>query len=150
MTNNKGNNPHFGLIRSISDGIIEVGVEAPIACSSCEVSSSCGLADHAEKIIHVKSDRSSFDVGEKVALTYEETLSSKALLLVYVLPIVVIILAIIVANSFTDNELIIGLSALLSLLPYFLLFKLFSKSINRVFSFSILKMEELSHLKQNA
>lgn len=149
MTNNSGNNTHFGLIRSISKNGIEVGVEAPIACSSCEVSSSCGLSDKEEKIIHVKNVEQDHFVGEKVSLVYKEELSTKALLLVYILPILVIVIVLFIASKLTSNELIIGVSALLSLIPYFLLFKLFSKKIDRIFSFSIAKTGEEIQAKLN-
>lgn len=142
MTNNSGNSTHIGLIRSISENIVEVGVEAPIACSSCEVSSSCGLSDKEEKIIHIKTFGKDHFVGEKVSLLYKEELSTKALLLVYIIPMLVIVLVLFIASRLTSNELIIGVSALLSLVPYFLLFKLFSKRIDRIFSFSIGKAED--------
>ena len=149
MTNNSGDNTHFGLIRSIDESGIEVGVEAPIACSSCEVSSSCGLSEKEEKIIHIKVGDPSHFVGERVSLVYKEELSTKALLLVYILPMLVIVFALLLVSHFTSNELIIGLSALFSLIPYFLLIKLFSKRIDRIFSFSIAKAKDEIQPKLN-
>lgn len=142
MTNNSGNNTHVGLIRSITPSEIEIGVEAPVACSSCEVASSCGLADREEKIIIVKTDDQHHFIGEKVTLAYKEELSTKALLIVYIFPVIVIVFVLYIAQLFTENELIIGFSALLSLIPYFLLFNVFSKRIDKVFSFSIAHFDE--------
>lgn len=142
MTNNSEESRHFGIVRSIRNGEVEVGVEPPVACSSCEVSSSCGLSDKEEKIISIQDEESGYRIGEKVELTYEERLSTRALVLVYILPLVVIITAIFITQLFTKSELVIGLVALLSLIPYFLLFKLFNKSISTIFSFSILKLSE--------
>lgn len=142
MTNITEESRHFGIIRSITNGEIEVGVDPPVACSSCEVSSSCGLSDKEEKIINIHTSTSEYNIGEKVEVTYEEKLSSRALVLVYILPLVVIITTIYITQLLTNSELIIGLVALLSLIPYFLLFKLFSKSISTIFSFSILKLNE--------
>lgn len=142
MTNNLDDSQHFGLIRSIEGGEMLVGVDPPVACSACEVSSSCGLSDKEEKIIHIKVNSENYAVGEKVQVTYEEKLSSKALLIVYIFPLIVLVGSIYVTQLYTKNELIIGLVALFSLVPYFFLFKLFDKSINKVFSFSILKLGE--------
>ena len=142
MTNNTEESRHFGIVRSIIGGEIEVGVDPPVACSSCEVASSCGLSDKDEKIINVQDSTSAYQIGEKVEVSYHEKLSNKALIIVYILPLIVIVASVYITQLFTRNELIIGLVALLSLIPYFLLFKLFNKSISSIFSFSILKLKE--------
>jgi sigma-E factor negative regulatory protein RseC len=142
MTNNFDDNQHFGFIRAIDNNEMEIGVDPPIACSSCEVSSSCGLSDLEEKLIQVKINSNEYDIGEKVQVTFEEKLSTIALLIVYIFPLLVIIVSIYIIQIYTDNELIVGLVALFSLVPYFLLFKLFDKKINKVFSFSIRKLSK--------
>jgi len=149
MTNNLENNTHIGFIRSIKEDKIEVGVEPPVACSSCEVSSSCGLADKEEKIITIQHVSNTYSVGDAVSLSYEEKLSTKALLLVYVIPVLIVSLTLFITQLLTKNELIIGLAALLSLIPYFLLFRFFNKSIQRIFSFKIDKLSENVHAKSN-
>lgn len=148
MTNNSGNDIHIGFIRSIHDGEIEVGVEPPVACSSCEVSSSCGLADKEEKIITIQDTSRVYSVGDTVSLSYEEKLSTKAMLLVYVIPVFLVALTLFITQLYTKNELIIGLIALMSLFPYFLLFKFFNKSIQRIFSFRIDKLSGENTLSQ--
>ena len=149
MTNNSENNTHIGFIRSIHDGEIEVGVEPPVACSSCEASASCGLADKDEKIITIKDASETYSVGDTVSLSYEEKLSTKALLLVYVIPVFIVAITLFITQLYTSNELIIGLTALLILFPYFFLFKFFNKSIQRIFSFRIDKLSEEIHANPN-
>jgi len=141
MTNSSEDNLHFGKVRSINDMTLEVEVKAPIACSSCEVSSSCGISSDDLKILTIHDEQREYNVGEHVKVVYEEELSSKALALVYIVPLVLLIIVMIIVQLFTDNEIVIGLSMIFSLLPYFLLFKVFNGSITKVFAFSIQKME---------
>lgn len=141
MTNNPENMQHFGMVRSVNDNTIEVEVNAPIACSSCQVSSSCGLSSDDLKIITIQNEQHDYNVGEHVEVVYEEKLSSKALIIVYIAPLILILLVMIIVNIFTNSDLIIGLSMILSLVPYFLLFKYFNSIITKVFAFSIQKMD---------
>ncbi len=141
MTNSSENMQHFGMVRSINDNTIEVEVNAPIACSSCQVSSSCGLSSDDLKIITIQKEQQDYNVGEHVEVVYEEKLSSKALIIVYIAPLFLILLVMIIVNMFTDSEIVIGLSMILSLIPYFLLFKYFNSIITKVFAFSIQKMD---------
>jgi positive regulator of sigma E activity len=145
MTAKSGDDNHIGFIRSIDDKMVEVGVEPPVACSSCELSTSCSLSDEKEKIIQVQSDPHHYSIGEKVQVVFEEKLSTKALLIVYIFPLFLIITVLLVSSLFTNNELLIGLLALCSLLPYFLLFKLFNNSISKVFHFTIEKLDKPIH-----
>jgi positive regulator of sigma E activity len=149
MTNNSEDILHYGKIRSFSDHSIEVEVSAPIACSSCEVASSCGLSNDELKIINVKHDASQFELGEQVKLHYEEKLSTKALLLVYIAPLFLVLAIMITISLFTKNELFIGLAMLVSLVPYFLLFRFFSKWIEKEFIFSIEKLNGSSSLNKS-
>lgn len=148
MTNNSENDIHIGFIRSIDGDKIEVGVEPPVACSSCEVSSSCGLADREEKIITIQESSNAYSIGDTVSLSYEEKLGNKALLLVYIIPVLLLAITLFITQLFTKNELIIGLMALISLFPYFLLFKFFNNRIQRIFSFRINKLSEENALSQ--
>jgi positive regulator of sigma E activity len=69
--------------------------------------------------------------------------------LVYVIPVFIVALTLFITQLQTKNELIIGLAALLSLIPYFLLFKFFNKRIQRIFSFRIDKLSENVHANSN-
>jgi len=144
MTSSSGNNYHKGLIRSIKHGTLEIGVEPPVSCTSCELSTACELSDKDEKIIFVKHQSSFFNVGDQVDLVYNDKQGSRAIFLVYIIPLFVLILAYLLSRSFTNNELIIGLNMLLSLPFYFLLFKLFNRKISDAFSFRVMdpKKEE--------
>ncbi len=142
MTNTSEDNLHYGKVRSINDSTIEVEVKAPIACSSCEVSSSCGIASDDLKLITIHNEQQNYSVGEHVKVVYQEELSSKALMVVYILPLFLLLIVMFIIKQFTDSELVIGLSMIVSLLPYFLLFKLFNKYIKKIFAFSIQKLNE--------
>lgn len=145
MTNSSEDNLHYGMVKSIKDSIIEVEVNAPIACSSCQVSSSCGLASDDLKIITVKAEVPNYSIGERVKVVYEEELSGKALFIVYIAPLILLFIVMAIATVFTDNEIVIGLLMVFSLIPFFLLFKLFNNKIAKVFAFTIQKMDELKN-----
>lgn len=141
MTGNSGYNYHKGLIRSIDDGSIEIGVIPPVACSSCELSSSCEISNDEEKLITVNSVDDLYNVGDEVQLIYTDKLSTKAMLIVYIMPLLVLLSALLITRMFSSSELIIGLVMLASLPLYFLLFKVFAKKINKEFAFKIQSKE---------
>ena len=102
MTNNTGNIEHIGLVRSINNGFLELKVDPPQACSACEVSSSCGISNDEEKIISVKADPKQYYIGETVQVVFEDKLSFQALFLVYILPLVVVLVALFITSYFTN------------------------------------------------
>ena len=129
----------MGVIISIDDKIAHVKIEQTSACASCHVKSVCGASDKSEKIIDANIMDNTLKVGDQVTIIGQKSLGVQAVLLAYVLPFVVIIVTLFIANIFTTNELIIGSCALTSLIPYFIVLRLMRNKIQAKFQFYAIK-----------
>jgi len=138
MQNNKQID-HVGTISKIKDEKITVSILNVSACAGCHAKSACSMSDMKEKEIDIIDYSSSFKLGEKVKIVYQESLGWLALLLAYVLPFVIVLTTLFIATAFT-NELISGLLALGILLPYYSLLYFFKDRLKKTFSFTIHKI----------
>ena len=138
MQNNKQID-HVGTISKIKDEKITVSILNVSACAGCHAKSACSMSDMKEKEIDIIDYSSSFKLGEKVKIVYQESLGWLALLLAYVLPFVIVLITLFIATAFT-NELISGLMALAILLPYYSLLYFFKDRLKKTFSFTIHKI----------
>mgnify|MGYP001039275893 CR=1 FL=1 len=131
---------HDGWVLEIHDNLVKVNIMAQAACASCNAKGVCSAADVEEKIIEVSNPRGDFRIGERVKVYMEQSLGFKALFLGYVLPFILVMIALIVTQEFTTSEGIIGLVAL-GLLPiYYLLLYQFKDHIKKQFSFKLKKI----------
>ncbi|MBL4559457.1 MAG: SoxR reducing system RseC family protein [Labilibaculum sp.] len=131
---------HEGTIFEIEDGKITVGIVNVSACAGCHAKGACTMSDMKEKSIDVIDYSNKFELGEKVNLSYRESLGWLAMFLAYVLPFVLVILVLIIATAITNNELISGISALAILLPYYIVLSFFKGRFKKTFSFTIEKI----------
>lgn len=130
---------HQGIIIDIDGKLAHVKIEQISACASCHVKSVCGASDKSEKIIDANIMDKSLKVGDQVTIIGQKSLGIQAVLLAYILPFIVIIATLFIANIFTTNELIIGTCALASLIPYFVVLRLMRNKIQAKFQFYAIK-----------
>jgi Positive regulator of sigma(E), RseC/MucC. len=98
------------------------------------------MSDMKEKSIDVIDYSNKYSVGEKVRLTYRESLGWFALMLAYVIPFVLVLLVLFIATAFTNDELISGLLSLAILPPYYIILSFFKGRLKKTFSFTIEKI----------
>ena len=127
---------HIGVVTDIHDGLVHVSFIARSACSECHAKGYCLESDSKEKSVDVSDQTGRFNKGETVNIVMKESLGYRAILLGFVLPFLVLILV----QEITGNELKAGLSALVALVPYYLLLGLFKKHIKNTFSFQLEKL----------
>lgn len=132
---------HQGIIIDIDGKLAHVKIEQTSACASCHVKSVCGASDKSEKTIDANIMDKSLKVGDQVTIIGQKSLGIQAVLLAYILPFIVIIATLFIANIFTTNELIIGTCALASLIPYFVVLRLMRNKIQAKFQFYAIKKE---------
>ena len=130
---------HQGFIVSINNNIAHVKIEQTSACASCHVKAMCGASEKTEKIIDAHILNNTLKTGDQVTIIGQKSLGFQAILLAYVLPFVVLIVALFIANIFTTNEVIIGTCALTSLIPYFAILRLMRNKIQAKFQFYAIK-----------
>lgn len=131
---------HEGTILKIKDGKICVGIVNVSACSACHAKGACTMSDMKEKSIDVIDYSNKFEVGEKVNLSYRESLGWLAMFLAYVLPFIVVLITLFIATAISGDELISGISALAILIPYYLILAFFKGRLKKTFSFTIDKI----------
>lgn len=130
---------HQGIIISIDGSIAHVKIEQTSACASCHVKSVCGASEKSEKIVDANIMQDDLKIGDQVTIIGQKSLGMQAILLAYVLPFVIIVATLFIANIFTSNELIIGTCTLASLIPYFILLRLMRNKIQAKFKFYAIK-----------
>ena len=131
---------HNGTIKDIQNNLIQVLITQQSACSDCDAKSACLVAGHQEKIIDIEISDSSFEIGENVILTGNQSVGFYAVLLAFVLPFILVLITLIILHSFIINEAISGVLALLVLVPYYVILSLFNKRIKANFKFEIRKV----------
>ena len=130
---------HQGIIISIDDSVAHVKIEQTSVCASCHVKTVCGASEKTEKIIDAHIVDDTLKIGDSVTIIGQKSLGIRAVLLAYVLPFVLIVAVLFVANIFTTNELVIGTCALTSLIPYFIVLRLMRNKIQAKFQFYAIK-----------
>ena len=130
---------HQGIIISIDDSVAHVKIEQTSACASCHVKTVCGASEKTEKIIDAHIVDDTLEIGDSVTIIGQKSLGIRAVLLAYVLPFVLIVAILFVANILTTNELVIGTCALTSLIPYFIVLRLMRNKIQAKFQFYAIK-----------
>lgn len=130
---------HIGVVKSVDDDSIIVGIVKNSGCASCQAKESCNISETEEKEIEINQFEKNYSIGEQVKVYFSESLGFRALFLGYVLPFLIVLSILIVLTIVKINEGIAGLFALGSLLPYYLILFITKDKQNKTFSFSIKK-----------
>lgn len=134
---------HSGIVEQIDGDQIKVLIMQQSACSECHAKSLCSVADKKEKIIEVISSDPTLKVGDRVIIYGESSIGLQAVLLAFIIPFVLIFLALLIFQHFIENELMAGILALLVLVPYYLILFLSNKRLNNKFQFKIKKEDTI-------
>jgi len=132
---------HEGIVASICDNAMIVRIAAPPACAGCTAKSSCMPSDNNFRDIHVENFSGDFVSGERVKVIMRQSLGFRALCVGYLFPFVLTLTMLIVVYQLTRNEFASGLTALLSLIPYFIIVKLLNRRITKNFGFTVQKID---------
>lgn len=132
---------HRGRVESINSDKIRVRFLARSACASCHAKGVCSASDMEEKYVDVvPAINQSFEIGEEVQVSLQQSLGLAAVMYGYVLPFVIVLLALILFSSIFASELYAGLGALILLIPYYMILFISRKKISKSFSFRIQKL----------
>jgi sigma-E factor negative regulatory protein RseC len=138
MTKEKDNITHPGIVHDIDNHRIYVKILSQSACSSCHAKGMCSIADMEEKLIDVKLPQSkTYKIGDKVIVGMERSLGSRAVLLGYFVPFLVLLITLIITLTVTANELLSGLLSISVLVPYYLALYLLNDKLKKTFEFRI-------------
>lgn len=132
---------HSGVVETVDGEHLRVRILQTSACSACKVAGHCSAAESKEKIVDVVLGKSSVDykVGDNVVVSTTQTAVGKALFVGFLLPFLVMVVALLVAVVVTSDELVAALVALVSLVPYYLIIYMLRDRLGRSVTFSIEK-----------
>lgn len=128
-----------GIVIKKQENKVVVKIEQKSTCSSCHARGACTSLDKKDKEIEIKSkDTANYNIGDEVIITISTKLGMKAVLIAFVLPLILIVIALFLSiKIFSLSQ---SLSALISLLVlsayYFLLYKQ-NLFLSKQFNFTI-------------
>ncbi|MDT8401151.1 MAG: SoxR reducing system RseC family protein [Bacteroidales bacterium] len=129
---------HSGIVKSTGKDYTIVDIVSHPACSGCLASGICDLSGQENK--EIRTERS-IDVkaGDRVLVVMSQSLGFRALFMGYLLPFIIVMIVLITMTSLSFSEPLSGLTALLSLIPYYAVIYLKKEKIGKSFSFTIKK-----------
>ena len=128
---------HLGIVENINGSRLKVRIVQSSACSSCSVKGHCSASETKEKIIDVYNKNNvPCQVGERVMIVGTTSMGMKAVLLAFVLPFIVLLLALIISLKLTGgDEAVSALVSLGTLVPYYLIIYICRNRLSRSFMF---------------
>ena len=143
---------HEGIIDSIdSDGHVRVRITQMAACAGCKVAAHCNASEQKVKMVDVYEkpapnpstgewrDSLRYKVGDSVVVATSEAAAGRALLLGFGLPLVLLLVVLVVMLMAGCNEGVSAITALVVLLPYYLVLWLCRDRIAGNISFRIIE-----------
>lgn len=128
-----------GIVIKKQEDKLVVKIEQKSTCSSCHARGACTSLDKKDKEIEITTkDVENYNIGDEVIITISTKLGMKAVFIAFVLPLILIVLALFLSiKLFTLSQ---SLSALISLVVlsayYFFLYKQ-NLFLSKQFNFTI-------------
>lgn len=128
---------HLGIVENINGSRLKVKIVQSSACSACSVKGHCSASETKEKIIDVYNKNNvPCQVGERVMIVGTTSMGMKAVLLAFMLPFIVLLLALIISLKLTGgDEAVSALVSLGTLVPYYLIIYICRNRLSRSFMF---------------
>jgi len=131
---------HQGSIKSIEKGLAQVEIVSRSACGACSAKGLCSMSEKKEKIIEVPLPPGlSWEVGEAVVVSLRISLGMRAVILMYVAPLLLLLATILVLLPIGVPELYTGLIALVLPAIYYLIIWFFRDKIEKNYIFVLEK-----------
>lgn len=133
---------HIGKVVGINDDKITVIIPRASACDSCHAKGFCTSTDSKETLMSIPNRGENVLPNEEVAVSIERSVGFQAVAFAFILPVILILVIIFILPAVTNlSEELSGVIGLASLVPYFLLLRLFSYKFTRKFIFHIEKLQ---------
>lgn len=133
---------HQGRVERIEEQKVYVRIEQKAACNDCHARSACLTADKKDKIIEVNDASGRYQPHEEVVVSVHASLGFLAIFIAFVVPLVLVILALTAGLQLFESEGAAGLTGLAVLAPYYFVVYLFRKRLKRRFRFELSKDTE--------
>ncbi|MDA3879649.1 MAG: SoxR reducing system RseC family protein [Prolixibacteraceae bacterium] len=128
---------HTGIIKSVDPDGITVGIVVQSGCASCQIKGACNMSEQSDKEIDITCSPAGYKVGQQVMIFLKSSQGMNALFLGYVLPFIILLTVMIILSNYVENEGVVGLASLSSLVPYYLTIFFFRKQIKKKFTYVV-------------
>lgn len=116
---------------------VEAEMVVSSACGDCKAKAVCGGGEKESRVVSAYTEHPEiYKVGDEVTISIEQIMGYKAITLSYIVPLVVMIVALALTHS-RWGDLVAGLSALGACALYFVALSFFRKRLERVIVFSV-------------
>lgn len=129
---------HSGIVKFAGNNYAIVDIVSHPACAGCMASGICDLSGQKNKEIRTENNNE-VKAGDRVLVVMRQSSGFRALFLGYLLPFIIVMFILITMLSLSFSEPVSGLTALLSLVPYYVIIYLKKEKIGKSFSFTIKK-----------
>ena len=131
---------HKGTIAFIERDFVRVKITVSEACGGCSARKSCAMGSREQREITIHTTEGyNYKVGDVVEISARQSIGTMAVVLCYVVPLVVLIITLIVANIFGLNDGISAVIAIGATALYYAILALFNKRISKKVTFQITK-----------
>ena len=129
---------HAGIVDSIDGNRVRVRIVQTSACAACKVAGHCNAAEAKEKLVDVlTADVTRWKVGDAVTVAASQQMATRALLLAFGLPLVLLLVVLFTVLAVTGREGLSALSGLAALVPYYAVLWLTRKRLQQRLAFWI-------------
>jgi len=129
---------HEVVITGIQEKFYEAEMTVIASCAACQMKRVCSVSETDNRnIIVQKKDDIDVKIGDRVTVFISQSKGLKAVFWGYVMPFLCMFLVLIIVGSITKNDAIAGISAILTLVPYYFVLYLVKDKINEKYKFHI-------------
>ena len=129
---------HTGTVKSIEGNVATVEIQVSSACATCKATSFCGSSESGSRSIeaHIAPEQN-VSVGDEVRVLMTQVMGTKAIVIGYVIPSVVVLAGLFVLIGVGINEGIAALASLVLLTAYYFVLYLLRDKLKKEFNFKI-------------
>ena len=133
---------HTGIVKSIEGNVATVEIQVSSACATCKATSFCGSSESGSRSIeaHIGPEQN-VSVGDEVRVLMTQVMGTKAIVIGYVIPSVVVLAGLFVLIGVGINEGIAALASLVLLTAYYFVLYLLRDKLKKEFNFKIERIE---------
>ena len=138
---------HTGLVKAVEGACVSVTILQLSSCSGCAARKMCNSAEAKEKQVDVYTpDAVTYRVGQEVVLEGRLSDGRAAALIAYGIPLVLLLLALVLAIALTGSETLGALWSLIAVAAYYtVVFFFFRQRLQQRFSFRLTHNSHSSH-----
>jgi len=128
------------IIESIDNQRIRIRIDRESACGHCNAKSICGLPGLSERTIEADGSPQEYHIGDQVQVMITRGMGNRAIILGYLVPFILLVTVLAILTAFSLPEWIAGISAIVILVPYYIILYFFRESLRKKIVFAIHKI----------